>query len=301
MDSLVKAYAAPVFSYLFGLITKYEFRSQIGDRDLAKEVWERVVNNGYLLVNCKLFAYAHYVAKRKGVSVSPARYYIEASDVRLLRNLDLKGLSVRYKSYSLFDFQTMEAAFVTSSSMDTYIGKFISKKLRFLCNSYGIKRSEIHADLQCAAVYALRKQYPRYQSELHALNICKTAIQNAGQGMIEYWTREKRNALIKDGDTFQAVNMNLEFSSASVMPHHEDELRQNLQSLVAVSSKLPHNEQQWVLSASGQHDPGLSFFMGRDNSDAVETMPYDKYLRQVSAYHRVSKDKILENLRNALT
>ena len=300
IDDSVRKHAATVFSYLFGIIGKYEYRNRIGDRQLAKELWSKVSNNGYMLVNCKLFAYAHHVAKANGTSVSPARYEIQSQDVRLLRNLDLSKVKTTYKVYSLFDFKTMESAFVASNDMDTYIGKFISKKLRFLCNSYGVKRSELHADLQCAAVYALRKQYPAYESELHALNICKTAIQNSGQGMIEYWTRDKRNALINDGNGFQAVHVQLEFSNSAVMPEHEDEFRVNMQSLVAVTEKLPPNQQSWVKTASGLHDPGFSFFIGKDNSDAVDSMPYDRYLRLVCDYHRMPKDTMINSLRAAL-
>lgn len=295
----VKQHAQIVFSYLFGEITKYEYRRLLGDRELAKEIWSLVVDNGYVLCNCKLYLYALRHAEYSGQSVKPSKYEIAQPDVRVLKSIQL-GVTRRYKVYSLEEFRSMETAFIVSRNMDAYIGKFINKKLRFLCNSYGLKHNEIQGDLQCKALYALRKQYPAYKSELHALNICKTAIQNAGQGLIEYWTREKRNALRSDGQGFQSVHVQLEHVNSSVTPEHDDELRVNLQSLIAVASRLTEAQQMWIKAATGLHDTGFSFFIGRDNSDVVDLLPYDRYLKLVCDYHRIPQEAMLKQLRNAL-
>jgi hypothetical protein len=302
MDQLVKQNLQTVFSYLFGVITKYEYRSIIGDKDLAKEIWHSVASNGYILKNCKLFVYANLVAKESGQVVSPARFGIERADVAPLRRLDLKSVNKGHKAYSVFDFTNLETAILTSPEMSTYIGKFISKKLIFLCRSYGLKRDEIQADLLCAALYALRKQYPFYETELHALNICKTAISNAGQGLIEFWTRDKRNALLKENGGFQAVHVQYEvMQDLSVMPEHEDELRLNIQSLSSIAARLPTNQQEWVNTASGKHDRGFSFYIGRNNSDAVEVLPYNRYIDLLCKYHRVERDAMIAILRKAIS
>lgn len=301
MDPLVKQNLQTVFSYLFGVINKYEFRDRVGDKGLAKEIWQRVASNGYLLKNCKLFVYANLLASTQGQVVSPARYGIERSDVVPLRRLNLPSVSTRSKSYSLFDFTNLENAILTDPEMDTYIGKFISRKLIFLCRSYGLKRDEIHADLLCSALYALRKQYPFYKSELHALNICKTAIKNSGQGLIEFWTRDKRNALLKENGGFQAVHVQYEvMNDLYVMPEHEDELRLNLQSLASVAVRLKPDEQQWISTAIGKHDPGFSFYIGKNNTDAVECLPYNRYIDLLCDYHQVNKEQMISVLRRAI-
>lgn len=301
MDPLIKKHAVIVFSYLFGAITKYEYRDLIGDRAEAKALWALIASNGYVLKNCKLYAYAQHVARAQGLAISPARFGIEQGDVKILKDLDLSYISTKYKALSLFDFDNLEGAILKSSAMNTYIGKFISKKLIFLCRSYGLSRTEIHGDLQCAALFAVRKKYPFYKTELHATNICKAAIANHGKGIIEFWTRAKRNALMKENGTFQAVHVQYEMlNDVGVEPEHDSELRINIQSLCSLAEKMPEQERFWVNTAAGIHDPGFSFYIGKDNRDAVEVLSYTKYIDLLCAYHHVCKDKMISKLRKAL-
>ena len=296
----IRRHATPVFQYLFGIISKYEYRQMLG-REEAKRIWSLVVDNGYVLTNCKLYMYARLVARSQGLVVSPAKFEIYKEDVRTLQSVDLSSVSTKHKVYSLFDFRNMEAAIFLSHDMDTYIGKFISKKLIFLVRSYSQKRSEIEASLKIAGLYALRKQYPFYKSDLHALNICKTAISNAGKGLIEYWTRDKRNALLRENGTFQAVNVQYEvMHDLSVMPEHDDETRLNIQALAAFADKRPQVEREWITTAAGIHNRGFSFFLGKDNCDAVETLPYPKYLELLSQYLKVEKSAMISQLRTSL-
>lgn len=297
----LKANATIVFQYLFGVITKYEYRAQLGKVE-AKRIWSLVVDNGYVLMNCKLYMYARHVGRAQGQAVSPAKFEIHKDDVRTLQSVDLSAVSVKHKVYSLFDFRTMESAILLNREMDTYIGKFISKKLLFLTRSYSQKRVEIESSLKIAGIYALRKQYPAYKSELHALNICKTAIANAGHGLIEYWTRDKRNALMRENGTFQAVNVQYDvMQGLAVMPEHDDETRLNIQALAAFAEKCPVHQREWVNTAAGLHNKGFSFFLGRDNRDAVEILPYDKYISLVSDYFKIEKHLMIAQLRNILS
>lgn len=299
MHPLVKKHADTVFAYLFGQISKYEFRERVGKAE-SKDLWSHV-ETGYVLVNCKLYLYARHVGKAQGRPVSPARFEISKEDVRTLNAISLDGVSTRHKVYSLFDFRTMETAILTSPEMGVYIGKFISRKLIFLTRSYGQKRSDIEASLKMSGLYALRKQYPFYKSDLHAVNICKSSISNAGLGLIEYWTRDKRNALLKENSDFQAVTVPLDaLSNISVQPLHEDTLLMNMQALAAAADKMSAASQAWIATAIGSYDRGFSFYLGYDNTDAVERMPYDKYLDLLSAYRQISKQEMISQLRVAL-
>jgi hypothetical protein len=294
-----------LFAYLFNRIGKYEYRKQIGDKDLAKKVWSTAAESWYVLKNCKLYAHAHYVNRRSGLATSPAKFGISAEDVGLLKNLDLSHIKVRHKSYSVFDFDNLEGAILTSSALKAHIGKFISKKLIFLSRSYGLSREEIHGHLLHSALFALRKQYPVYESELHATNICKTAIHNAGMGLIEYWTRDKRNALLRENGGFQAVHVQYDvLSDVGVEPEHNNELRQNLQSLVALTSKLKPKAANFLSAAAGLYDPGVSLFIGTDNSEAAEHWNYSRYLTGLRAYYGVSEGQqrnLLDKLRQKMT
>jgi hypothetical protein len=296
----IKRHATPIFQYLFGVISKYEYRRILGKEE-AKRIWALVADNGYVLANCKLYMYARLVGHSHGLVVSPAKYEIDKEDVRTLQSVDLSSVSTKYKVYSLFDFRNMEAAIFLARDMDTYIGKFISKKLIFLVRSYSQKRSEIEASLKIAGLYALRKQYPFYKSDLHALNICKTAISNAGKGLIEYWTRDKRNALLRENGGFQAVNVQYEvMQGLSVMPEHDDDTRLNIQALAAFADKCPPHQREWVNAAAGIHSKGFSFFLGQDNRDAVETLPYPKYLKLLDSYFGIDQASMISQLRISL-
>lgn len=300
MHPEIKKHASTVFAYLFRQITKYEYRRRVGVD--AKSLWSLIVDNGYILVNCKLYLYARHVAKSKGLSVSPARFGIEKEDVRTLNAVDMTKISTRYKAYSLFDFQNLEGAILTSKEISTYLGKFISKKLIFLTRSYEQKRDDIEGNLRIAGLYALRKQYPFFKTELHALNIYKTSMKNAGQGMIEFWTRDKRNALLKENGIFQAVKVQYEvMPDIAVMPEHADEKRVNVHALVAVADRMPEHQRAWINTAAGMHDKGFSLFIGQDNRDAVEAFAYPKYLSLLCEYFSMSQEQVLSQLREAIS
>jgi hypothetical protein len=290
-----------IFQYLFGVITKYRYREIIGDKELAKALWKKVECNGYILRNCKLYLYASLKNKAAGLPTSPARFEIEAADVKLLRSVHLP-ISLRHKAYSLFDFDNLEGALLGAAHLDAHMGKFINRKLRFLA-SYGVTTSEIRSTLVHAAIYTLRKQYPFYESELHALNTCKTAIHNAGMLLIQYWTRDKRQALVNENGLFQSRLLQLDFASdVSVRPEHE--AREVLQDLERVVSSRPKKDQQLIRLMAGNYDPGLSLYLGVDNNDAAATWDYARYLKAVANYRMVSAQglsEVLQELRQSMT
>jgi hypothetical protein len=198
----------------------------------------------------------------------------------------------------------MEAAILTSKELQVWMGKFISRKLIFLTRSYGLKRSDIEGQLLHSGMFALRKQYPIYETELHALNICKTAMHNTGMGIIEYWTRDKRNALLEENGSFQAVHVPYEsLSHLSVAPEHADELRVNLQCLVGLAPKLKPKARKFIETAAGLHDEGFSIYIGLDNVDAAYRWDYARYMQSLRDYMDVTTQQttnLLSSLRKAL-
>jgi hypothetical protein len=300
-----KRIAPILFAYLFNAIGKYEYRDLIGDKELAKDAWTKAESSGYILKNCKLFMYASHVNKQHGVPTSPAKFGIHQEDVTLLRSVDLSHLKLKKlkKPMSLFDYDNLEGAVLTSTELKNYIGKFISKKLIFL-RSYGLAREEIHSHLLHASIFAMRKHYPAFESDLHALNICKTSIHNSGMCLIEYWTRAKRQALLKENGTFQSVHVPFDsLHNVGVAPEHEDEFRLNIQSLVALTPTMSVKQQSFLSAAAGIYDPGFSMYLGHDNSDLVDSWGYDRYLSQLRSYFCVSEEqtkKLLGNLRTKI-
>ena len=294
-----------LFAYLFDQIGKYEYRKQVGDKDIAKKVWKIASEHWYVLKNCKLYAYAVHQNRKSGIATSPAKFSIHSTDVGFLRGLDLSRIKSKFKSYSVFDYDNLEGSILTSSHLKAHIGKFISKKLIFLTRSYGLSRDEIHMHLLHSALFALRKQYPVYESELHALNICKTAIHNSGMGLIEFWTRDKRNALLKENGSFQAVHVQYDLmTNIGVAPEHDNEFRCNLQSLVSLAETLEPKHAEFLSAAAGVYDPAVSMFLGAPNDDVALTWKYDRYLSEVRGYFKITEQdqaSILSSLRSKMS
>lgn len=293
-----------LFAYLFGRINKAEYKTAIGSKVEAKKIWTLVSSNGYILKNCKLFAYAVHSNRLISMPTSPAKYEILKEDVSILRRINLSHIKPKYKSYSLFDYDNLEGSILKSTDLKNYTGKFISKKMSYLMKSYGLSREELFGQMQHSALFALRKQYPCYESELHALNICKTAIHNSGVGIMEYWNRAKRKALVLDNGSYQAVQIPYDsLVNVGVAPEHDSELRLNLQSLVSVAEGLPIKAQKFVSAAAGLYDPGFSMFIGIDNRDAVESWVYARYLENLRSYYSVSEAQttnLFSKLRSSL-
>jgi hypothetical protein len=287
-----------LFAYLFRKINKYEYREQLPSREYAKELWERVSGAGYVLVNCKLYLWARVQAKANGRRLKHSAFEISDQDAKLLNSIDLSHISLDYPAFSLKTYMEEEGRILThpDEGLQVYIGKFISKKMIFLCRHYGVKRNHIEGVLLDAALYALRKQYPFYESKLHMVNVCKTAIHNAGITLIQFWTREKRNALIKESDgTFSAVHVDLEVAQymqtlGTVDPHDNPEVH-DLQALRATQAKMGPKARMFFDLASGKHHSGFSMFLGTDNSDLAHDWGYERYLASICTYMKVSMDQ----------
>ena len=286
-----KSHLVLLFNYLFGAIGKFEYRRQLGDKELAKSLWLKVKNNGYVLRNCKLYIYALAKNRKTGVATSPTRFGICAKDVPFLKSLNIK-FSLQYKAYSLSDFDNLEGAILKSPHLDAYMGKYINKKLRFLA-SYGVTKSEIRSEFICESIYALRKQYPRFKSELHAQNICKTTIHNTGQLLIQYWTRNKRQALSTDGKTFESRFLRLDLASdIGVRPEHES--TENGWDANRILKNSSGTERVFFNALAGNYEAGVSLFIGADNTEAVEVWDYPAYVKAVAEYCSISPDQVTQ-------
>src|ERR1700684_1711703 len=80
-----------VFAYLFHRINQRELTAYIADRDISEKVLYSVRKDGYLLKNCKAYAWAFHKARDTG-DKPPSRvaYGINLSDAKLLQRLNLQ-------------------------------------------------------------------------------------------------------------------------------------------------------------------------------------------------------------------
>lgn len=285
-----------LFGYLFRDINKYRYRERMPSREYAKALWSRVSGTAYVLRNCKLYVYARFCAQREGRRISAAKFGIAPEDLKLLNAIEIK-VNGRYTALTLEEFEDLERWVLTSpqAGLDAHMGRFISKKLIFLCRHYGLTRDQIQNEFLETSLYALRKQYPFFKSELHTVNICKTAIHNAGISLINYWTRGKRNALQAVGDgTFNAVHVDMDVAQSlnstllGVVAPQDDPHQQNLQALREATSKVGPRARLFLSLAQGTPDAGFSLFLGTSNDDAVHEWAYTKYLASLCSYLHVS-------------
>lgn len=282
--------ASALFAYLFGIISKAELYEYVGDKALAKASLERARNSGYVLKHCKLYAYAYHLFRKGNLEVAPkpAAYKVSTIDSRFLQKLNLAKVPPK-PAYRLESFDRMLTSVLTSTELKQYTGKLVSKKLSFISKSYGMPREDIESKLRDAAMSAIYKQYPRFESELHVVNICKTTIHNTAMNIIEYHTRDKRQALIKNGDSFTQVHVSID-AVPSVIAEMEAEHRYSqhdrdlLQSFLELMPKMSDEVVHFISCCCGHFDEGFSAFLGSDNGELVEKIPYDDYLMKVKSY-----------------
>lgn len=271
-----------LFDYMFGYITKSNLRSLITDDTVYHSI-QRVLQNGYLLKNCKLYLYA----KSNGY-VKPSDYGICKDDIYLLNSIQVRLNGKTCKPFTIENLDWL-VSHLYSSEFNAYIGKYINKKLRFLVKSYGVDKYELRSELQFAGIYAIYKKYPYFTSKLHALNIAKRAIHNRGINLISFYTRKRRQQLLQDGDGFVSrccdidklpISADTSFTEKSEVTKTLDQLIQNSDRRGSLLIKL----------ARGDYDEKFSNYLTCNNSDYVEKVSYKKYMRTVCKYLCVSPE-----------
>lgn len=283
-----------VFAYLFRRISQKQLIAYIDDRQVSDRIVDLIDRDGYILKNCKLYAWAAYKARFKGEAPNYKEYGIDRVDVEFLSRLNLKHLKRSYESISLVDFDQLVQDVVNGSKIDTYIGKFISASMSFLLKSYGCKRDELEHDMKAKAIKTLYFNYPKYESLLHFENTAKTAIHNKGQSIITYHTAQGRQRLYvnQEGD-FRANTVDLDLLQTVEAPQaYLSHIRDSLEVLSHLSEKMRPKVRRFLLAAAGQHDEEFSEYLEQDNRDAVESMAYSRYLSRARRFFGFSEDQV---------
>jgi hypothetical protein len=290
-----------LFAYLFHRISYKELKKELLE-DHEAEATARIlkcVKLGYVNKNCKLFAYAWYhyrFMKAQGKLArkpKPSEFEVHEDDVKILKLINLDHLGRRLpKPWSIKDMDSRITSFTESKAGKEYIGKFISRKLLFLTKSYGVTRDELVNKMISAAIFSVYKQYPRFKNDLHFVNTLKNKISAEGKTLISYYTRQCRQALYHDGEQHQAVNVSADLFLANIEApgQYMSHIRDSLQSLAALP--LGETAQYFLKLATGQHDEEFSAFLKADNSNAVDSMAYPRYLQKVQQYMSISDERL---------
>jgi hypothetical protein len=298
--------AAPLFAYLFHRINQRQFVQIVGDREVTKRVLAAVKSNGYVLKNCKLYAWAYHKYRQGGPRPMRADYGVHREDATFLRRLNLAHLKAKYESYGLGVFDRLVHDVLHTSAMKAHIGKLISRKMIFLIRSYNLDREDLEGLLREAAVRALYKQYPRFESLLHLTNAAKTSIHNTAMTTITYNTCPARQRLYvgKDG-SHQAVHDTLDnvANTVEAPKSYMDHVKDHLEAIVKLGPKMRPEVQSFLLCAAGHYHREFSEFLRDDNARAVDHMDYGRYLDKARVFFGLSEQRmhnIFERLRHHL-
>lgn len=306
-DKEYKRVVPALFAYLFNKISLKKFIAYVGDNDEGRRIKDIARQDGYILKNCKLYAYACYVNRVNEKKLPrPAEFKVEECDSYLLKRLNLKHLNTKdFKAFTLQEFDWTVNEMVKSSEIRNNIGKFVTKKMSFLMKSYGMPREDIEAHLREMALVAVYKQYPRFMNYLHMINVAKAQIHNKGQTFITSSTSKSRQRLIQNDDGgFEAVHVDLATLADVAAPvAYGLEIKERIEALAQIENVLPERTKEFLLCAAGQYHEGFSNLLGISNEIAVETMNYAKYMLKVQTYFGTTPDKVnrlFDNIRTRI-
>lgn len=282
-----------LFMYIFRAITNAQFRTYFQDGIKAKAELDK---SGYILLNCKLYAYAYHCAKRDGTQLpTRAEYGVSKSDARQLRLLNLSHIDPVYPALTLEQFNAEIKNFLVSAKTDTYIGKFTTKKHRFVMQSTVEGRMDISQREKMAALYALYRRYPEFVNRTHFINVGKSAIKDSGQSLIKEQTTQSRNRIVKNPDgTYSSVHVpydtpGLQLEAAATP---DSFVQDGLKALAKVEPYLTKRARRFLWIMSGQYDKRFSEHIGTDNSAWVERVQFTTYQAKVRRYFGLTETQL---------
>lgn len=287
---------AALFAYLFRRISHKRFlailKTHLSDEECDK-VLQEARTNGYLLKNCKAYAWRFYKARYESPSEFPNHksYKIADEDVALLQRLNLSHISLKYPAYSLREYQSIIDGATSDKATSTKIGKFVSKRMLFLIKSYGVERSDLENECRLGALRSIYMRYPQFDDLQHVRNTANTGIHNAGEDMVKYYTSPTRQRLqkTKEGD-FEARHVDLASLSELETPFVGGlaSLQEEIAHLDELVKTLDPVEQDYMSVLKGEHHAGFSGHLGQDNRDALEVMAASRYRLEARRYFGIS-------------
>lgn len=211
-----------------------------------------------------------------------------------------------YPAYTVKQVVALEAKTITNPEIDTYMGKFIYRKMRFLLNSYGVTKLELMESLQERAIHNLRVNYPNWNSAGEMLAMAKSAIANAGHNLIKYYAATKRAKVDRNN---KAVEYSLEglretggdspeyqaliYSEALDRTMEIAEARMSVTAIIS-SLEMQPNKRALIELLSGKFDAGFSNYLKRDNAEYAHSVDFERLLKHACAYIGIEPDKAMK-------
>ena len=277
-----------IFAYLFSNIKKSDLKKCFSKEE-NKLIDSRFLQNGYILKNCKL--YIHNKLKGRKCDLLG----VCSEDIPILNKVSINLVKPHCKPLTIKGMDKLLSA-LHSKYFQDYINKYVNKKLIFLTRSYGVSKSELVSELQFAGIYAIYKKYPYFVSELHALNIAKSAIHNRGINLITFYTRKKRQALICNPNGFAAVCCNVDNLPISSSDEEIRDKRDTIITLSNIQKKIDRKGQIFINLFLGNYDKKFSSYLNMNNSDYYHNHTENQYLSRLCKYLNIDKEHVNDYL-----
>jgi hypothetical protein len=217
------------------------------------------------------------------------------------------------ESFAADRFQRVTEHVILSKDIQDYIGKFISKKFRFLTQSNVITRAEVKSELISVGLYALARAYPVWEDMGHLHALTKTAIHNHGQNLLISFSSQKRVHLQRGSlGGYEAVGISLD-AAALVAESFDSQQRlvtmpveeSMTETLMKVSrfDSLASWQREYLRLVLGEEDEGFAAYLGSEVDEARHALPFERYSKKVCLYLSVDPDAamtFLKSLRQVL-
>ena len=206
-------------------------------------------DNGYILNNlkpCMWWCYKRQIYQKKDVLKAMKLFHVRRDDYKVVDMVWDERVSARLHSlreYPAIGYDRLQSklkGFVADTLRFT--NKFVAFKMRFIVKNphNAVSVDDISHDCIAKGLQTMLLQYPRIDSQLHALNLVKRGIHNYGINYIKTMTRSGRNAIQQtaSGDFTSRViaitsQISEELAQESEEPHRQLESSMTCRSLAA--------------------------------------------------------------------
>lgn len=176
--------------YIFKFIGATDFRNELrkysDSQDIVK-VQRNIISKGFLTKDLKI----HLLRRSLGLNAENLgesnKIFNKLSSEQVLKLRKLAEGAILNKK------ELDDLLLLCIEECRVYMRKFVNKKMKFLMKTKTHTLEDICNLLFLECLQSLLFVYPRFKSELHAVNTMKTIIKNVGKNYIETHTRQKRN------------------------------------------------------------------------------------------------------------
>lgn len=280
----------------------------------ARAITEAIGRNGYVIKNLKLWIFWTIKNKsERNVAAAKARKWevlrCDANALAALNTVTRSYLRRLASKYAALTLEKFDAHLIhIDNEIRTWLGKFVSRKLRFIYESQGLKRTDIEQELRYKGLQGLYMMYPCVQGALHAQNVVKRTIHNNGINMIYKATTMKAGRLIRDpSGTFQSRVISLD--AAQLHTQAAPETRTDVQlDFDRLCNKYTGKRLKFLELLSGAYCEWFSHWIKTqgqrlDNDETFDKISPVAYTRLVADYLGVSAKSVatfLTELRTTL-